>query len=204
MRSWHFLSYLKTPYVLWSLKVWYRIHELLLVAMLTKMNPLHITNLINPSSYVGVGDLSSATGITLPPLLLKTSSDTFLHMTSQCDRIVKLKQQFPIHKKSALPPHCFRNHFNIILPSMSVWPFFCFIHKLLCYEWTCYTLVNTEMDLCTNRRDCKQWWSVNIMHQQSTKFQRTKFGVMEELEWNICTILIFTAGKAHVILWVFA
>jgi len=44
--------------------------------------------------------LSNATGITLTPLILKTSSDTFLLTTSQCDRIVKLKQQFPIHKES--------------------------------------------------------------------------------------------------------
>ena len=42
-------------------------HELLLVAMLIQINPLHITNFITPSSYVGVGDLftlSNATGIT--------------------------------------------------------------------------------------------------------------------------------------------
>jgi hypothetical protein len=95
-----------------------------------------------------------------------------------------------MNQNSALLRHCFRNHFNIILPSMPAWPFFCFIHKLLHYEWTCYTLVNTELDLCTNRRDCKQWWIVNITHQQSTKFQRTKFRVTEELAWNICTVII--------------
>ena len=77
-------------------------HELLLVVMLTQMNPLHITNFIIPSSYVGVDlfTLSNVTGITLTPLLLQTSSDTFLRMTSQCDGFVKLKQQFPIHKDS--------------------------------------------------------------------------------------------------------
>jgi len=67
------------------------------------MNPLHIINFVIPSSYEGAGDLftlSNATGITLTPLLLQTSSDAFLRMTSQCDIIVELKQQFPIHKDS--------------------------------------------------------------------------------------------------------
>jgi len=71
--------------------------------MLTLMNPLHTINFIIPSGYVGAGDLftlSNATGITLTPLLLQTSSDTFLRITSQRNRIVKLKQQFPIHNDS--------------------------------------------------------------------------------------------------------
>jgi len=56
-------------------------------------------------------------------------------MTSQRDRFVKLKKKksslFITIQKSALPPHCSRNYFSIILPSMPVWPFFCFIHILL-------------------------------------------------------------------------
>ena len=95
MRSQQFLSYSETSYILWSPKVWYWIHvSCYLLLCWPKINPLHITNFIIPSSYEGVGYLftpSNATGISITPLLFKTSSDTFLLMSSQCDRIVTLK-----------------------------------------------------------------------------------------------------------------
>jgi hypothetical protein len=66
--------------------------------------------------------------------------------TSQRNRIVKLKQSFLFIRiqKNALPLHSFKNHFNIILPSLPMWPFFCFIYKLLGCEGTYFILVNTE------------------------------------------------------------
>ena len=169
MRSWQFFSYLKTSCVLWSPKVWYCIHMSCYLSL--------SWHKWIPSTFVMWRGFMQAwvtslhwamqLGLLLPPLLLKTSSDTFLLMTSQCDwnkcsLIIK-------NQKSALPPYCYRNHFNIILPSTPAWPFFCFIHKLLHYEWTCYTLVNTELDLCTNRRDCKQWWKCK--HYTLTVYQ---------------------------------